>query len=187
MGRDLGARGLIVRWPVRVVALAVLLFSVVALDRPEQASATSPKHIQTVFVIMMENHNWSTIFRDSKHAPYIHSLVMGANDTSTSYMNDYYNPPQNHPSLPNYLWLEGGQCYTYCGTDNDPSPSPNGISGTHLTTLLDAANISWKAYEENDPGGCPMSDSGEYAPRHDPFVYFNDVNVNTQYCSTHIV
>jgi phospholipase C len=41
---------------------------------------------------------------------------------------------------------------------------------------LDAAGISWKAYEEDLPSvgylGCS---SGNYAARHDSFVYFSDV------------
>jgi hypothetical protein len=135
----------------------------------------------------MENHNWSQIFGNTKSAPYINSLVAGSNDAHTSFMSNYYNPPSNHPSLPNYLWLEAGQCFTYCGTDNNPALSPNGLSGTHLTTLLDGAGISWRAYEENDPGGCPTANSGDYAVRHDPFVYFNNVNGNASYCQSHVV
>jgi hypothetical protein len=63
-----------------------------------------------------------------------------------SHAEQYCNLPGNHPSLPNYLWLEGAQCFTYCGTDNNPSASPNGISSTqHLVTLLNNAGISWTA------------------------------------------
>lgn len=135
----------------------------------------------------MENHNWSSIAGNTSEAPYINSLLTGANNTQTSYATQYYNPPNNHPSLPNYLWLEGGQCYTYCGTDNSPSASPNGISTTsHLTTLLNSAGISWKAYEENiTDGSCPLANSYPYAAKHDPFVYFNDVSGNTSYCAAH--
>jgi hypothetical protein len=148
------------------------------------ASGTASS-IKTVFVIMMENTNWSNIAGNTSEAPYINSLVTGSNNSQTSYATQYYTPPGNHPSLPNYLWLEGGQCFTYCGTDNDPSTP---ISSTaHLVTQLDNAGISWKSYQESiSDGTCPTSSSYPYAAKHDPFVYFGDVTGNTTYCTAHI-
>jgi hypothetical protein len=136
---------------------------------------------------MMENTSLSNISGNTSEAPYLNSLLAGTNNSQTSYATQYYTPPGNHPSLPNYLWLEGGQCYSYCGTDNSPSSSPNGISSIqHLTTLLNSAGISWNAYQEGiTDGTCPMTDNYPYAPKHSPFVYFNDVNGNTSYCTTH--
>jgi hypothetical protein len=140
--------------------------------------------LKTVFVILMENHNWSSIVGNTAEAPYLNSLLTGA---QTSYATQYYNPPGTHPSLPNYLWLEGGQCFSYCGTDNSPSYSPNGISsGATLHHLLSAAGISWREYAENiTDGSCPMTDNYPYAPKHNPFVYFNDVNGSSSACSAH--
>jgi phosphatidylinositol-3-phosphatase len=92
-----------------------------------------------------------------------------------------------HPPLPNYLWLDGGQCFSYCGTDNPPQQSPNGISSTAtLHHLLSAAGISWTEYAENiTDGTCPMSDNYPYATRHNPFIYFNDVNGSSSVCTAH--
>src|SRR5579884_1605690 len=146
------------------------------------STATSGS-IKTVFLILMENHNWSSI-SGASDAPYINSLVTGANNAQTSYATQYYNPPNTHPSLPNYLWLEGGQCYSYCGTDNNPGAL---ITSAHLTTLLTNAGISWKAYEEGTTDGtCPTANSGEYAVRHDPYMYFQDVAGNTSVCTSHV-
>lgn len=150
---------------------------------PTPTPITTSHAIKTVFVILMENHNWSSI-AGSSSAPYINSLVTGSNNGQTSYATQYYNPPNNHPSLPNYLWLEGGQCYSYCGTDNNPGAL---INATHLTTLLTNAGVSWKAYEEGiTDGTCPMSNTGEYAVRHDPFVYFQDVGGSSSVCTAHV-
>src|SRR5207249_252752 len=111
--------------------------------------ATGAHSIKTVFLIVLENHNWSTIQGNTSEAPYINSLLAGAGSSQTSYTTQYYNPPGNHPSLPNYLWLEAGQCFTYCGTNTSPNASPGGISSSqHLVTLLKNAGISWKDYEE---------------------------------------
>ena len=56
-----------------------------------------------MFVILMENYNWSDI-KGNPDTPYInHSLLPLA-----SYAEHYFNPPSVHPSEPNYLWLEAG-------------------------------------------------------------------------------
>src|SRR6266567_2732431 len=59
--------------------------------------------VKTVFIILMENHNWSQI-KGSSSAPYINNTLLPA----SSYATQYFNPPGIHPSLPNYLWLEAG-------------------------------------------------------------------------------
>src|SRR4051812_22388186 len=97
---------------------------------PLHAQETTPQPATTVFIIMMENQNWSKI-KDSRAAPYINQtlLVQGAHAEA------YYNPPRLHPSEPNYLWLEAG---TNFGVKDDLDPSANHQASTaHLTTLLD--------------------------------------------------
>lgn len=154
-----------------------------------RSDAPASHHIKTVFIILMENHNWtgdgSLDIKGNPAAPYINSTLLPI----ASHAEQFYNPPSNHPSLPNYLWLEAG---TNFGILNDGPPSQNHQSTTkHLVTLLKKAGIPWKAYEENIAGNvCPLEDSGEYAVRHDPFVYFDDVtnNLNSQsaYCIKHV-
>jgi Phosphoesterase family len=106
---------------------------------------------KTVFLTMMENHNWSDI-KNSPSAPYInHTLLPMA-----SYAEQYYNPPGNHPSEPNYLWLEAG---TNFGISDDANPGVNHQGTTqHLVTLLNNAHISWKSYQESISGTvCPLT------------------------------
>jgi hypothetical protein len=150
----------------------------------QPGAAASTAHIQTVWIILMENHNWEDI-KESRHAPYINNTLL----PMASHAEQYFNPPGNHPSLPNYLWLEAG---TNFGILDDNPPSLDSQNTTqHLVTLLQNAKISWKAYEEDISGTvCPLSDSGEYAVRHDPFVYFDDVtanqNPNSAECISHV-
>jgi phospholipase C len=144
--------------------------------RTPTATPSGNKAIKTVFLIVMENHNWSSI-RGSSSAPYINTTLL----PMASHAEQYYNPPGLHPSLGNYLWLESGQCFTYCGTDNDPSPFPNGLSGPALHSQLSAAGISWRGYFEGMTNGtCPMAKVGSYTVHHNPFVYYNDVTSNPQ-------
>ena len=137
--------------------------------QPEPDASTTLHHIKTVFVIVMENHNWSDIYQNPS-APYINQTLLPL----ASYAQQYYNPPGIHPSEPNYLWLEAGDNF---GIANDAGPSQNHQSSqAHLVTLLSQAGISWKSYQEDIIGDvCPLTDIGLYAPKHNPMVFFDDV------------
>lgn len=149
-----------------------------------KASATftiapaTPHVLKTVFVVMMENHNWSQI-KGSASAPYINSLL-----ATGAHAEQYFNPPGMHPSEPNYLWLEAG---TNFGVKNDGLPSANHQSSTqHLVNQLEAAGLSWKAYAEGISGAsCPTANAGKYAPKHVPFVFFDDVASSSR-CTAHV-
>ncbi len=141
-------------------------------------------HIKTVFVIMMENHNWSNDYSTTKVegnplAPYINYTLI----PEASHANNYWNPPHNHPSLPNYLWLEAG---TNFGITKDGSALKDHQSThEHLTAFLTKANISWRSYDEGSTGtSCPLDHW------HDPFVFFNDnTNGNDRHsakCIAHV-
>jgi len=132
----------------------------------------------TVFLILMENTDWSSI-KGSSSAPYINGTLL----PRAAHAEQYYNPPSNHPSLPNYLWLEAG---TNFGILDDNDPSANAQStGSHLVNLLEAAGISWKTYQEDEGSGayngidCPNYNEGNYYDvNHNPFVYFTDITNN---------
>jgi len=137
-----------------------------------------------VFLILMENHDWSSI-EGSPSAPYINDILLPI----ASHAEQYYNPPGVHPSEPNYLWLEAG---TNFGIRNDRSPARNHQSTTsHLVNLLEAAGLSWRAYQEDISGiDCPLSNVGLYDVNHDPFVFFDDVtqrnNSQAPRCIAHV-
>ena len=143
--------------------------------------AQKTAHVQTVFVILMENNNWSDI-HGSSSAPYINNTLL----PMASHAEQYFNPPSNHPSLPNYLWLEAG---TNFGILDNNAPSANSQNTTrHLVDLLQANDISWKTYQEGITGSdCPLTDVGLYAVRHNPFVYFNDVTDNQSATSANCI
>jgi hypothetical protein len=140
--------------------------------------------VQTVFIIVLENHDWVD-FRGSTNAPYLNNTLL----PMAAYCEGYYNPPGLHPSLPNYLWFEAG---TNFGILDDRGPASGHQNSTnHLVTLLNSAGISWKAYQEDISGTTvPLDYTNAYAPRHNPFVYFDDVtgtnNPNYPYGIAHI-
>jgi len=148
------------------------------------ALADSPIPVKTVFIILMENHNWSSGssgILGTTNCPYINNTLLPI----ASYCSQYYNPPGIHTSEPNYLWLVAG---TNFGVLDDNPPSVNHKSSTNtLFTQLDRSGLSWRAYEEDITGlVCPDVDAGEYAVRHDPFVFFDSVRNNLTYCTNHV-
>jgi hypothetical protein len=159
-----------------------ILLLLLALAIATQAQ-TQMSHVKHVFIILMENHNWTgdnsgasfgaPDLKDSALAPYINSLIPVA-----AHAEQYFNPPGNHPSLPNYLWLEAG---TNFGILKDILPKQAHIKTTlHLVDFLENAGITWKAYAEPDFGNpdftdCPL-DFSEVDVNHVAFPYFSDVS-----------
>ncbi len=140
--------------------------------------------VKTVWVILMENHNWTgnnagAAFGDpdikgSLLAPYANGTLL---DTA-AHAEQYFNPTNNHPSQPNYLWLEAGTNFGVLADTQPGQPQLN--THLHLTRLLEDAGISWTAYAEPDFGSavfdiCPLN-FNFLDVEHLPFVYFNDVN-----------
>src|SRR5689334_16707415 len=87
-------------WFGKIINCGLLM----ALLAPPVAAQLSS--VKTVFTIVLENQNWSSV-KGSPSAPYINNTLL----PMASHAEQYYNPPGNHPSLPNYLWLEAGTSF----------------------------------------------------------------------------
>jgi hypothetical protein len=125
--------------------------------------------MKTVFVIMMENHSWGTI-KASKSAGYINTLAMQG-----AHAENYNTPAGNHPSEPNYIWLEAGNNLGIT-TDDDPSTTHLLKGANHLVKLMNAKGITWREYAEGiTTGTCPVKSNLLYACKHVPFVFFDDI------------
>jgi phosphatidylinositol-3-phosphatase len=163
--------------------------------------------ISTVFVIAMENHDFTqpgsyTAIQPllgNVAAPYLNSLVTpgDSNATNTSYFSQMLNvAPGIHPSEPNYIWQNGGSNFGVLA-DSDPSAAAHNIeSATSFTGQLTAKGISWNSYQEDaqfSPTGGTTSASGtnpgytnpfndshqyNYAVKHNPMAFFTDSNAN---------
>src|SRR5258706_10949553 len=126
--------------------------------------------IQNVFIILMENQDWASI-QGSAAAPYINNTLLPMGSHCSQYFSAG-NPL--HPSEPNYIWLEAGG---NLGITDNNGPLVNHQNTTnHLVSLLQNAGISWKTYQEDIDGlEVPLTATNLYVPRHNPFVYFDDV------------
>ncbi len=123
------------------LAACLLVASAVAQEGPVPQGVP---HLDHVFVIMMENHGYSQIIRNS-NAAYINQLTRTQN-TATNYY------AIAHPSLTNYLEVVGGSNFGV-HTDNYPdwhstSCTPNLLTGIPAT--------------DNPPTGliCPIDGTG---------------------------
>ena len=160
--------------------------------------------IQHVFLIMMENQGASTIYGNTADVPYLNSLMRQygyAGTVSGNRSNYLDNLPARIPSEPHYIWLEAGTNAFPDRTfidDSNPSSGNSTASHQHLTRLLDAKGVAWRAYAEgidSVTGACPVSSdrsvSSSYFPKHLPFVFFQDIagatpSKSNPYCAQHV-
>jgi phospholipase C len=104
-----------------------------------------------------------------------------------------YHDSYVHPSEPNYLWMVAGENFGILD-DGDPAPGHTIASTSHLADQIERAGLTWRAYEESMGDPCGLLSHDEYAAKHDPFVYFDDLNgwngtsfSPTERCKTHVV
>jgi phosphatidylinositol-3-phosphatase len=143
-------------------------------ESPQNQSAASlaANHVKTVFVIVMENHNWtgdgSLSIKDNPEAPYINYDLI----PNGAHANNYWNPPHEHPSLGNYLWMEAGTDFGINGTLDYRTVKENTqFTHEHLAYQLSLAGHSWKGYSgKSFPyNTCPVYVWGV------PQVFFSDL------------
>jgi hypothetical protein len=122
----------------------------------------------TVFTIVMENKSYRDIIGNGA-APYLNQLV------KTSTVAAGYHDSYVHPSEPNYIWMVAGENF---GILNDADPNGSNViaSESHLVDQLERAGLTWRTYQQSMGAPCGLSSHGTYAVKHDPFVYFADVN-----------
>ena len=121
----------------------------------------------SVITIVMENKSQADIIGNS-NAPYINSLV------KQHALAGGYHDPFVHPSEANYIWMVAGE--NFDGLDDGDPAAHHLTSTSHIADQLEHAGITWKAYEESMGESCGLVSKGRYAAKHDPFVYFNDIN-----------
>jgi phospholipase C len=123
-----------------------------------------------IYIILMENKESDNVI-GSGAAPYINSLARQY-DVAANFFGT------THPSLPNYLELLGGSTF---GVTSDCLTCY--VNATNLVDQLEAAGKTWKAYMEDMPSPCFVGYSGDYAQKHNPFIYFDDIRTNPTRCA----
>jgi phosphatidylinositol-3-phosphatase len=181
-----GSRASSKSFPMKWIAAFTLAFAASACaSSGDEALAQSDDAlgataIKKVYLVMMENHDWSTL-QGSASAPYINNTLLPL----SAHAEAYFTANRLHPSEPNYLWLEAGDNLS---VTDDKGPAINGQATTaHFSHQLDAKGVSWRVYAEGISGiGCPQTNDGKFVVRHVPQVYFDDVTSDVATCEKHI-
>jgi phosphatidylinositol-3-phosphatase len=168
-----------------------------------RAAYTLPaiKHVWTIVLENQEGAEWQLLGK--RYAPYLATTLI----SDGALAENYYGV--GHDSLDNYIAMVSGQpptkdtkadCTmadppelpTKAGADNIAQGAGCVYPANFLTVAdqLAGAGDTWRAYEEGIPSPCSLlSGSGEYARKHNPFVFFmslrddgqcaaNDVSLN---------
>ena len=140
-------------------------------SRLTTVSGGVPRHVA---VIVMENKEYGDVI-GSAAAPFINGLARRYALARGMYA-------ATHPSLPNYLALTGGSTF---GINSDCTVCS--VGATSIVDRLARAHVSWRAYMEDLPHPCfTGASAGDYAKKHDPFVYYTRIVNNGVWCA-HVV
>jgi hypothetical protein len=186
------------------------------------ATGAHAAEIGDVFVIALENHNFTQpAFVENTRkpqpqqllgnpaCPFFNSLVTPGDPNAkyVSFCSHYSNAGNRvHPSEPSLIWAECGTNLNPSGhhlvrNDDDPSTaSGNLFTVPHLTSLMDAAHLPWKDYQEDVeisgkgpqfsahgtlPNGGTNPFNGthlfDYACKHNPLCFFADTATRNVY------
>lgn len=129
-----------------------------------------PSRTSHVVVIVMENKEYEDVI-GAPRSTYLNALATRYGVASDDYAI-------THPSLPNYLALTAGSTFSI---DSDCTDCH--VAAANLVDQLERAHVSWKAYLEDMPSPCFLgAAAGEYAKKHNPFVYYDDIVDNPGRC-----
>jgi phospholipase C len=127
-----------------------------------------------IILIVLENESYGSVIGSSK-APHLNALA-----NQYVLMTDYY--AVTHPSLPNYIALMSGSTQGITSDCNNCF-----FNAQNLGNEITASGKTWKAYEESMPSPCYVGNSGLYAQKHDPLIYFDSIRQDTALCQKSIV
>jgi hypothetical protein len=169
--------------PARLLLLALLLAGLAGCGRaqvypaqrtpspPARLAGGGPAHIA---VLVMENEEYGAVLGNPA-MPYLNRLARTSAVATRMYAI-------THPSLPNYLALTGGATF---GIDSDCTDCH--VHARGLADQLERSGIGWRAYMEGLPHPCfTGAGAGDYAKKHDPFLYYDDVAASPARCG-HVV
>jgi|SRR5579871_2447844 len=158
-----------------------------SMDMTMQQAPDMTSPFTTIFTIVLENTSYSQVVGNMQNAPYLNSLI-AQGGLATMYSDSGF-----HPSLPNYLELSSGN-HVYNGFgifDFNPTDAYD-LQGDKFPVDIDnignqmqQAGIAWRSYQESMPSPCALMPSGTYAPKHDGFLYYKNIqNGPNNLCAT---
>jgi phospholipase C len=190
---------------VGLVALVLSTLSFKADAAPRKLEGV-PRYDHVV-VLVLENENFDQTWGPGSSAHYLNSLR-----PKGVFADQYF--ATGHASLDNYIAMVSGQpanpvtssdCLAVNLWTCVQMQSPMS-GGRNLADQLEERHVSWKGYMDGMPGPCFHADysptamgpdpyqgnsqaapASDYADRHNPFLYFDNVISNDTRCRNHVV
>ncbi len=143
------------------------------VSQPATATPLVP-NFQHIVIIMFENKEFGSVI-GNQQMPHFNRLAV-----EYTLLTQYY--AIQHPSLPNYIALMGGETFGINTNCNDCF-----INATSLPDLIEASGRTWKTYQEDMPEPCFIGSTLLYAQKHNPFIYFDPIRLNPERCTRSVV
>ena len=145
---------------------------------PALESSPTPRplvpNFRHIIVVVFENKEFGTVI-GNPDMPVFNRLA-GEN----TLLSQHYAP--THPSLPNYLALIGGDTFDIHSDCEDCF-----VDAPSLPDLIEASGRTWKTYQEDMPRPCFVGSRGDYAMKHNPFIYFDSIRLDAARCERSVV
>jgi phosphatidylinositol-3-phosphatase len=143
---------------------------------PEQTATLEPlvPNFDHIAILIFENKEFGTVI-GNPNMPIYNQLA-----EDYTLLTQFY--AVMHPSLPNYIAMIGGDTF---GIDRNCEGCF--IHASSLPDLIEASGRTWKTYQEDMPAPCYIGSKGQYAQKHNPFVYFDPIRLDSARCEQSIV
>jgi hypothetical protein len=128
-------------------------------NAPCGTASAAPATWDHVVWIVFENKSYSQII-DAPEAPYLTDLA-----AKCGLATDYHGVA--HPSLPNYIAMTSGGTQ---GITDDTGPAAHPLAAASIFSQLGTGG--WRALQDSMPSNCYKGNSGLYAARHNPPLYY---------------
>lgn len=145
-----------------------------------QVMAAAPQPLVPDFshivLIVFEKGEYETVV-DTVYMPYFNLLA-----NSFTLLNQHY--ATTHPGLPNYISMIGGDTF---GITDDCELADCSVNVPSLPDLIEESGRTWKTYQDDMPEPCYFSDTLRYVRKHNPFVFFEPIRLNSERCNRTVV
>lgn len=128
---------------------------------PCGVAAFPRRHYRHVVWIVMENKSWFDVMGKPSPASHIKRVARLCSAASSFY-------GEANPSLPDYLAMTSGSTQ---GVTDDKGPSFHPITADNIFHQVG----DWRTLEESMPTPCSETDSKTYFTRHNPALYYVDL------------
>lgn len=131
---------------------------------PCGSASSPPAQYDHVVWVVMENKAYASII-GSASAPYENQLAAQCGSAVNFFA-------ETHPSLPNYIAMTSGSPQGIAD-DNPPSSHP-----LDVPSIFSQLGGNWRSLQESMPSNCLLTNSGQYAVKHNPAAYYTNIRTD---------